>query len=47
MRFLYGIIALVALPALASHARADSAQIERGEYLVNLLSCGSCHTDGC
>jgi mono/diheme cytochrome c family protein len=33
-------------PALANHARADSAQIERGEYLVNLLSCGSCHTDG-
>lgn len=27
-------------------ARFDAAQVERGRYLVRLLGCGSCHTDG-
>jgi len=27
-------------------AFADQKQLQRGEYLVGLLSCGSCHTDG-
>jgi len=36
------------LTALPSHAekRASRATIERGEYLVNLLACGRCHTEG-
>jgi cytochrome c553 len=25
---------------------ADSAQLQRGQYLVELLSCAACHTDG-
>jgi mono/diheme cytochrome c family protein len=29
-----------------SFAPADRDRIERGEYLVELLGCGSCHTDG-
>jgi len=31
------------LPVLAS---ADAAQVARGSYLVDLLSCAACHTDG-
>ncbi len=27
-------------------APADRDQVERGQYLVQLLGCGSCHTDG-
>jgi mono/diheme cytochrome c family protein len=40
------------LAALLSPARVDAAprpdraEIERGEYLVNLLACGRCHTEG-
>lgn len=29
-----------------SVAPADRDQVERGQYLVQLLGCGSCHTDG-
>lgn len=30
---------------LTAHAE-DAARIERGRYLVDLLSCAACHTDG-
>lgn len=29
-----------------SYAPADRDRVERGEYLVELLGCGACHTDG-
>ncbi len=29
-----------------SVAPADRDEVERGQYLVQLLGCGSCHTDG-
>lgn len=29
-----------------SYAPANRGQVERGEYLVELLGCGACHTDG-
>ncbi len=29
-----------------SVAPADRGQVERGQYLVQLLGCGACHTDG-
>jgi len=28
------------------YAPANAEQVRRGEYLVELLGCGSCHTDG-
>jgi mono/diheme cytochrome c family protein len=39
---------LVAIGALAAtHASAaNESQIDRGRYLVDLLSCAACHTDG-
>lgn len=36
----------ILLIALGPAAYADQTQVQRGEYLVGLLSCGSCHTDG-
>ncbi len=38
-------IALTMIVTLAAHAE-DAQQIERGRYLVDLLSCAACHTDG-
>jgi hypothetical protein len=38
------ILAWVAVVPLL--AAADDSRIERGRYLVDLLSCASCHTDG-
>jgi mono/diheme cytochrome c family protein len=35
---------VVAAPEPAS--RADDPAVQRGRYLVNLLGCASCHTDG-
>ncbi|MGB5721985.1 MAG: hypothetical protein WBM34_14940, partial [Woeseiaceae bacterium] len=29
-----------------SYSPQSRARVERGEYLVELLGCGSCHTDG-
>ncbi len=29
-----------------SYAPADRDQVDRGKYLVELLGCGACHTDG-
>lgn len=37
---------LVLAAALAAPARADEAQIARGEYLVGIAGCGDCHTAG-
>jgi len=43
MRSMCGVV----LAMLASAAAAaPSDQIEHGKYLVNLLSCAACHTDG-
>jgi hypothetical protein len=39
IRFLMGWVAISLLAACAS-------PVERGHYLVDLLSCASCHTDG-
>ena len=33
-------------PVPGSFAPADRGMVERGEYLVELLGCGICHTDG-
>lgn len=33
-------------PVAGSYSPRSRAQVERGEYLVELLGCGSCHTDG-
>jgi len=43
---LFGILLGVGLPWTVCAAEPDSGQIARGEYLVNLLSCAACHTDG-
>jgi cytochrome c553 len=32
--------------AHAAGSRSAPAEVERGEYLVNLLACGRCHTEG-
>ncbi len=40
-----GLLAPLALTAALAAAEQPS-QLERGEYLVNLLSCAACHTDG-
>jgi len=38
---------LLLLPLVAgAETRITSADRERGEYLVNLLACGRCHTEG-
>ncbi|MBX3707761.1 MAG: cytochrome c [Pseudomonadales bacterium] len=43
-----GLIALIAFAASAPAAepRPTRAAVERGEYLVNLLGCARCHTEG-
>lgn len=33
-------------PAAAANPNFTAEQIERGQYLVGLLGCGSCHTNG-
>lgn len=33
-------------PVPGTYAPENLYQVERGEYLVELLGCGSCHTDG-
>lgn len=33
-------------PLAAGATEYPAARVERGRYLVNLLGCGSCHTDG-
>ena len=33
-------------PAAGNFAPENRFQVERGKYLVELLGCGSCHTDG-
>lgn len=33
-------------PSVNAAASADPNRVERGRYLVELLGCGSCHTDG-
>lgn len=33
-------------PVAGNFAPENRGQVERGEYLVELLACGSCHTDG-
>lgn len=46
-RTIAGLIATAALSTASGPAiGADAAQIERGQYLVDLLSCAACHTDG-
>jgi cytochrome c553 len=37
---------LIVSGAAAAAPRPDKAEVERGEYLVNLLACGRCHTEG-
>jgi cytochrome c553 len=39
------ILLLAALPA-AAETRPSRAEITRGEYLVGLLACARCHTEG-
>ena len=42
-------IALVAVAlslVFGSRAQADDPQIARGKYLVSVISCGDCHTNG-
>ena len=34
------------LALAATDARADDAQVARGKYLVSVISCSDCHTDG-
>jgi mono/diheme cytochrome c family protein len=41
IRYTLALLSIVPLVCMA-----DDAQIERGKYLVNLLSCAACHTDG-
>jgi len=43
MKGISGVILLL-LASMATAATQD--RIERGKYLVNLLSCAACHTDG-
>ncbi len=33
-------------PQPGTYAPQNRAEVERGEYLVELLACGACHTDG-
>lgn len=42
------VLALLLSSSFANAAapRPDRAEVERGEYLVNLLACGRCHTEG-
>lgn len=37
---------IFAMPEPASASSYSTAQLERGRYMVGLLGCGSCHTDG-
>jgi cytochrome c553 len=39
------VLLLTSVPTRAE-PRASRGTIERGEYLVNLLACGRCHTEG-
>jgi hypothetical protein len=41
IKFVLGCVAIMPLLAVA-----NDAEIARGHYLVDLLSCASCHTDG-
>jgi len=41
------LLPLLVLPLMAgAETRTTRADRERGEYLVNLLACGRCHTEG-
>jgi mono/diheme cytochrome c family protein len=40
------LLALAAVGVFSAGARAEEAQIERGKYLVAVVSCGDCHTNG-
>jgi mono/diheme cytochrome c family protein len=40
------LLALATIGAFSAGARAGEAQIERGKYLVAIISCGDCHTNG-
>jgi len=40
------MVTLTLLSTLAPPVRADGATEARGEYLVSLLACGRCHTEG-
>lgn len=40
------IVVLTLAATLAQPANADPQQLQRGQYLVELLSCAQCHTDG-
>jgi mono/diheme cytochrome c family protein len=42
------VILLLACPAFASAAepQPDATDVARGEYLVKILACGRCHTEG-
>ena len=37
---------ILATPSPAAQTTFPAAQVNRGKYLVGLLGCGSCHTDG-
>lgn len=37
---------IAAAPWATAAPRPDRSEVERGEYLVNLLACGRCHTEG-
>jgi mono/diheme cytochrome c family protein len=40
----FGVLMVTGL--MQADARADSSAIERGKYLVSVMSCTDCHTDG-
>jgi mono/diheme cytochrome c family protein len=40
------LLAVAATCAGVSTVRAEDARIERGRYLVTVISCSDCHTDG-
>jgi mono/diheme cytochrome c family protein len=40
------MLTVVAVTAVSVAARADDAQVKRGEYLVTVIGCGDCHTPG-
>jgi hypothetical protein len=44
----YGRLLLLGIVLGVSLGRAEAAdqQVERGKYLVNIISCGDCHTPG-
>jgi mono/diheme cytochrome c family protein len=46
MRFRVLIGLSLGLALAAADARADDAQVARGKYLVSVISCSDCHTDG-